>query len=95
MALIQIKTCFQVIILTWVFSFTIACSSPPSSSTTQNQNVPLLGADRSPEGCITSAGYSWCEKTQQCERWWELTVKEGLQKDPSAFKAFCGNNDMK
>jgi len=43
-----------------------------------------LGSDRDEHGCITSAGYSWCEEKQKCIRQWEepcstaLSLKEAL-----------------
>ncbi len=49
----------------------------------------LVGADRDEHGCIGSAGYRWCAKTQQCERPWELAEAEGFENTPEAFKAFC------
>ncbi len=70
---------------------TFSCTSSPQEKA--SHDMKSLGSDRSSEGCITSAGYSWCEKTQQCERSWELTVKEKLKKDPASFKEFCGNSE--
>ena len=29
----------------------------------------ILGGDLDEWGCKASAGYSWCEDTQKCERW--------------------------
>jgi len=43
--------------------------------------------------CISSAGYSWCEKTQQCERPWELAKKHGFENTAEAFATFCNNPD--
>ena len=50
-----------------------------------------VGADRDEHGCIPSAGYQWCERTQQCERPWELAKKEGLDESPEAFSQWCDN----
>lgn len=50
-----------------------------------------VGGDRDAHGCIASAGYRWCEKTQKCERPWELAKKQGFENTPEAFDAFCGN----
>ena len=49
----------------------------------------LTGADRDEHGCIGSAGYKWCERSNQCERPWELAEKEGFENTPEAFEAFC------
>ena len=49
----------------------------------------LVGADRDAHGCIGSAGYAWCARTNQCERPWELAKAQGLGEDASAFQQFC------
>jgi len=36
-----------------------------------NSPTPLLGGDRDVNGCIGSAGYSWCDLKQKCLRIWE------------------------
>ena len=30
----------------------------------------LIGGDRDEHGCLPSAGYTWCEKRQECVRVW-------------------------
>ena len=50
-----------------------------------------IGGDRDTHGCIGSAGYSWCPKTQQCERPWELAKKHGFNTNQEAFSTFCRN----
>ncbi len=32
---------------------------------------PVIGGDRDEHGCLTPAGYSWCESKQKCLRAWE------------------------
>ena len=66
------------------FAALCACSnnSPPRSQTT-------VGSDRDPHGCIPSAGYSWCARTKQCERPWELAKENGFGTTPEAFEEFC------
>jgi len=70
-----------------LFSVSIlsACSStpPPQSTTT--------GSDRTVNGCIPTAGYSWCTSTNQCERPWELGKKEEFAQTKDAFDRFCNN----
>ncbi len=34
---------------------------------------PLVGGTRTPEGCLTPAGYSWDETARACVRAWEMT----------------------
>ncbi len=53
----------------------------------------LLGGHHDAHGCIGSAGYSWCEKTQQCERPWELAKEKNFADTPRSFAAFCNNTD--
>lgn len=62
-----------------------ACA--PASVPTTN----LMGADREAHGCIPSAGYSWCQRTNQCERPWELAAKKGFKRDADEFNKYCGN----
>ncbi len=50
---------------------------------------PMPGADRDAHGCIPSAGYTWCARTNQCERPWELAKQHSLENTPQAFEAFC------
>ncbi len=54
---------------------------------------PLIGGDKDAHGCIGSAGYKWCAKTNRCERPWELAKKEKFEKRAEAFDAFCGNRN--
>ena len=49
------------------------------------------GADRDEHGCIGSAGYSWCERTGECERPWELAEKHHFARSQEAFDTFCQN----
>lgn len=50
----------------------------------------LTGADRDVHGCIPSAGYAWCARTQRCERPWELARERGFAVSAEAFAKFCG-----
>jgi hypothetical protein len=47
------------------------------------------GADRDAHGCIPSAGYSWCARTKQCQRPWELAKKYSLENTQQTFDSFC------
>jgi len=61
-----------------------SCSSDKSQIP---QAIP--GADRDSHGCIGSAGYSWCAKTNQCERPWELAEKKSFDNTKESFENFC------
>jgi hypothetical protein len=43
---------------------------PPATPSGEEPEQPP-GSDRDEHGCIPSAGYSWCESSQQCVRSWE------------------------
>ena len=64
----------------------VGCDSN-QNSTTEEAGMP--GSDRDEHGCIASAGYTWCERTRQCERPWELAEKEGFENTPEQFEAYC------
>ncbi|HEM7876263.1 hypothetical protein DF044_22425 [Burkholderia contaminans] len=65
-------------------------AAPPASPA-----PPMPGSDRDSHGCIPSAGYSWCEQTQQCERPWELAKQKGFANSALAYEQFCRNNFAK
>lgn len=54
--------------------------------------TPLPGSDRDSHGCIPSAGYSWCARTNKCERSWELAKTHGFENTREAFDKFCGTS---
>ena len=56
---------------------------------------PMPGSDRDSHGCIPSAGYSWCEATQQCERPWELAKQKGFANSAQGYDQFCRNGSAK
>ena len=55
------------------------------------QSAILIGADEDAQGCLGSAGYSWCSSTKQCERPWQLAKKMQFSNDKTAFNNFCKN----
>ncbi|HHL4077732.1 hypothetical protein [Burkholderia sola] len=80
-----------------------ACAAQPSApanasapaDTTAQAAPPLVGGDRDAHGCIGSAGYAWCERTQQCERPWELAKAKGFANSAQAYEQFCQNGGAK
>lgn len=60
-----------------------------SGCSSSSNDTELLGADRDANNCIASAGYSWCENTNQCERSWELAEQEGFENTVAEFKKYC------
>ena len=42
-----------------------------------------LGSVKDSNGCIPTAGYSWCESTQQCQRPWEEECPDVVDVDDS------------
>jgi len=68
-----------------------ACGSEtPAEPEEQAKNATVVGSERDAHGCITSAGYQWCAKENECKRPWELAAEKGLEKTPEAFEAYCG-----
>lgn len=53
--------------------------------------TPMPGSDRDAHGCIPSAGYQWCARTNRCERSWELAKAQGFGNDQAAFTQYCRN----
>lgn len=49
----------------------------------------LLGGDADVHGCRASAGYQWCDKTNACERPWELAAEKGFPASPEAYIEWC------
>ncbi|VWB42844.1 hypothetical protein [Burkholderia lata] len=74
-----------------------ACAAPstPPAQSPAPAAPPMVGGDRDAHGCIGSAGYSWCEQTQQCERPWELAKQKGFANSALAYEQFCRNNVAK
>jgi hypothetical protein len=70
-----------------------ACDDDPASPAVQPPLTPsvAVGGDRDAHGCIGSAGYVWCERTQRCERPWELAQAKGFPLGPEGFRTYCGN----
>lgn len=52
-----------------------------------------VGSDRDERGCIGSAGYRWCARTDDCERPWELAEEAGFANSPGQFEEYCKVND--
>ena len=75
-----------------IAAFTLAmllggCSSQNSADA---DSASIVGSDRDAHGCIGSAGYSWCARTEQCERPWELAKQSGFENTPGNFTKYCG-----
>jgi hypothetical protein len=73
--------------LKYVAAFMVLCAV--SSPALADGVVPIVGADRDAHGCIGSAGYLWCEHTNQCERPWELAAAQSFANSEEGFVAFC------
>ena len=67
-----------------VFLSGCAADNPATSERT---NIP--GSNKDAHGCISSAGYSWCERTNQCERLWELTERAGFDNNQDEYEKYC------
>ncbi len=66
-----------------------ACAGARATAPASPPKPPMPGSDRDAHGCIPSAGYAWCARTQRCERPWELAREHDLENRAEAFDAFC------
>jgi hypothetical protein len=73
-----------VLFLTASATLLTACAATSPASTSN-----IAGADRDAHGCIGSAGYSWCEYTQRCERPWELAKQKGFTLSQEHVARYC------
>ncbi|NTX26277.1 hypothetical protein HT746_03825 [Burkholderia pyrrocinia] len=80
--------------IAFALSACAAQSSAPADSSAPAA-PPRVGGDRDAHGCIGSAGYAWCEQTQQCERPWELAKQKGFANSAQAYEQFCRNTSAK
>ncbi|WP_322087863.1 hypothetical protein [Burkholderia sp. BCC1999] len=70
-------------------------NAPAPADTSAQAAPPMVGGDRDAHGCIGSAGYAWCERTQQCERPWELAKAHGFANSAQVYEQFCRNGGAK
>eukprot|EP00005_Dracoamoeba_jomungandri_P011359 CAMPEP_0174274904 /NCGR_PEP_ID=MMETSP0439-20130205/59531_1 /TAXON_ID=0 /ORGANISM="Stereomyxa ramosa, Strain Chinc5" /LENGTH=216 /DNA_ID=CAMNT_0015366953 /DNA_START=102 /DNA_END=749 /DNA_ORIENTATION=+ len=49
----------------------------------------MLGGSQDENGCLTSAGYKWCESEQSCVRPWELAQTAQIENTEEAFNLHC------
>ncbi|MEM5311106.1 hypothetical protein [Paraburkholderia sp. JHI869] len=73
-----------------------AMASVLAACASASPNVPsnMTGADRDAHGCIGSAGYSWCDATQRCERPWELAKQKGFAVSQEQFARYCSSGSV-
>ena len=58
----------------------VACSS--------TEQTPI-GGTQDEHGCLPAAGYLWCERTQTCERSWELADAAKTEYSEAEVKRYC------
>ncbi|WP_241018211.1 hypothetical protein [Paraburkholderia sp. Tr-20389] len=63
-------------------------------SSASDTPTDVVGADRDAHGCIGSAGYSWCEHTQRCERPWELAKAKGFTPSEEHLAHYCSTGSV-
>lgn len=52
--------------------------------------APILGGPGvESHGCKASTGHAWCERSQRCERPWELALQRGFENTPDGWHAYC------
>lgn len=74
----------------------LACALPllASCATTTAPTAAAPGSDRGENGCIASAGYRWCPRTNQCERPWELAMKQDFPNTMENFDHYCSKHRL-
>lgn len=50
----------------------------------EGNNIEIVGGDKDENGCIGSAGYSWCEVKNKCLRIWEEKCEVENEITPNA-----------
>ena len=73
-------------ILTPLLTFSLLVSITACSGTAPE----AIGGDRDEHGCLPAAGYLWCERSQTCERSWELADAAKIQHSEAEVKIYCG-----
>ena len=73
-----------------VVDITLAVAPDVPLTTSASVETPAPGSDRDAHDCIPSAGYSWCARTNKCERPWELAKANGFENTREAYDKFCG-----
>lgn len=66
-------------------------------------NQKLIGGDKDEHGCLTAAGYSWCENKNKCLREWEepctqekaFQILSDLKKETKIIFSGIGNTNFK
>ena len=85
----QIQRLFPSLFIATLTLLSATVAAAEASTDAPRRTAP--GSDRDAHGCIPSAGYAWCNKTQRCERPWELAREHGFATSRGAFERFCGN----
>ena len=87
----------KAVVLSGIVLSMLSCNSPKKEEVkeekvnTEENQEPLVGADRDEHGCITSAGFSWSELQQTCVQLWEAGVRLNpieVKEDDSVISAF-------
>ncbi len=50
-----------------------------------------ISGDKDAHGCIGTAGFKWCARTNKCERPWELAKEKNFDNTNKAFDAYCAS----
>ena len=76
------------IVATLMLIGTVLLAACAGASGTPPAPGASVGGNQDTHGCLSSAGYSWCARTNRCERPWELAQKEGFAAE--GFSTYCG-----
>jgi hypothetical protein len=92
---IKMKVIHRHVLFVCLTAAATACLVAACANATSGTPANAVGADRDAHGCIGSAGYSWCEYTQRCERPWELAKQKGFELSAENFAHYCAAGTVK
>lgn len=78
------------LVLVCFFLFPLALVGCILDEQSLSEPTTSLGSDKDEHGCIASAGYRWCAKTEKCERPWELAKQVNIANTLVDFDQYCG-----
>jgi len=56
--------------------------------------IGAIGGATEDHGCLSSAGYSWCQKENKCVKPWEITSAQQIDNTPEAFEQYCNEQQL-
>ena len=84
------NACLRLVLVVLVVSLSACAGKPVTAVDDAAPSSPHpIGGDRDAKGCLPAAGYTWCEREQQCVRPWELAKDAGFDNTAKGFAEHC------